>query len=162
MTAGVRVGPAAWRVGVDELLDRVAGRCGRVEVRHRVRAFVLGLLADLPRKNCWTIAEHAGEGTPDGMQHLLARAVWDTDGVAADLRDYVVDHLGEAGAVLVIDETGDVKKGTHTVGVQRQYTGTAGRIENSQVAVYLTYSAARGHALIDRELYLPRCWTADT
>src|SRR3954453_23289746 len=96
------------------------------------------------------------------MQHLMARAVWDTDGVREDLLDYVVDHLGEAGAVLVIDETGDVKKGAATVGVQRQYTGTAGRIENSQVAVYLTYSAARGHALIDRELYLPRCWTADT
>jgi SRSO17 transposase len=132
-----------------------------VEVRHRVRAFVLGLLADLPRKNCWTIAEHAGDTTPDGMQHLLARARWDTDGVAADLRDYVVDHLGEAGAVLVIDETGDLKKGHRTVGVQRQYTGTAGRIENSQVAVYLTYAAGRGHALIDRELYLPRSWTDD-
>jgi SRSO17 transposase len=139
----------------------VAGRCGRVEVRQRVRAFVLGLLADLPRKNCWTLAEHAGEATPDGMQHLLSRAVWDTDGVAADLRAYVVDHLGDPGAVLVIDETGDLKKGSRTVGVQRQYTGTAGRIENAQVAVYLTYAAERGHALIDRELYLPRCWTDD-
>jgi SRSO17 transposase len=119
-------------------------------------------LADLPRKNCWTIAEHAGDATPDGMQHLLARAVWDTDGVGEDLRAYVVDHLAEPGAVLVIDETGDVKKGDHTVGVQRQYTGTAGRIENAQVAVYLTYSAARGHALIDRELYLPHAWTEDS
>src|SRR3954469_10571953 len=119
MTAGVRVGPAAWRVGVDELLDRVAGRFGRVECRHRVRAFVLGRLADLPRKNCWTIAEHAGDATPDGMQHLLARAVWDTDGVREDLRDYVVEHLGDSAAVLVIDETGDVKKGRCTVGVQR-------------------------------------------
>src|SRR3954462_2327758 len=161
MTAGVRVGPAAWRVGVDELLDRVAGRFGRVEVRHRVRAFVLGLLADLPRKNCWTIAEQVGDATPDGMQHLLARARWDTDGVADDLRDYVVEHLGEPGAVLVIDETGDGKKGRRTVGVQRQYTGTAGRIENSQVAVYLAYAARDGHALIDRELYLPKSWTDD-
>src|SRR4051812_21832226 len=161
MTAGVRVGPAAWRVGVDELLDRVAGRFGRVECRHRVRAFVLGLLADLPRKNCWTLAEHAGDATPDGMQHLLTRARWDTDGVREDLRAYVVEHLGEPGAVLVVDETGDVKKGRHTVGVQRQYTGTAGRIENAQVAVYLTYSAGRGHALIDRELYLPKSWTDD-
>jgi SRSO17 transposase len=139
----------------------VAGRCGRVEVRHRVRAFVLGLLADLPRKNCWTIAEHAGDATPDGMQHLLSRARWDTDGVAEDLRDYVMDHLGDPGAVLVIDETGDLKKGSGTVGVQRQYTGTAGRVENAQVAVYLTYAAERGHALIDRELYLPRSWTDD-
>src|SRR4051794_13193583 len=117
------------------------------------------MLADLPRKNCWTIAEHAGEATPDGMQHLLARAVWDTDGVRDDLRDYVVAHLGEPRAVLVVDETGDVKKGDRTVGVQRQYTGTAGRIENAQVAVYLTYAAAGGHALIDRELYLPKSWT---
>src|SRR4051794_41978146 len=93
------------------------------------------------------------------MQHLLSRARWDTDGVAEDLRDYVVNHLGDPGAVLVIDETGDVKKGTQTVGVQRQYTGTAGRIENSQVAVYLAYAARDGHALIDRELYLPQSWT---
>src|SRR4051812_19191316 len=92
------------------------------------------------------------------MQHLRARAVWDTDGVGEDLRDYLVDSLGEAGAVLVIDETGDVKKGNRTVGVQRQYTGTAGRIENAQVAVYLSYAGARGHALIDRELYLPGSW----
>src|SRR3954470_11281240 len=95
------------------------------------------------------------------MQHLLARAVWDTDGVGEDLRAYVVDHLADPDAVLVIDETGDVKKGTHTVGVQRQYTGTAGRIENAQVAVNLTYPAARGHALIDRELSLPHSWTDD-
>jgi SRSO17 transposase len=146
---------------VDELLDRIAARFGRIECRRRVRGFLFALLADLPRKNCWTIAEHAGEATPDGMQHLLARAVWDTDGVGADLRDYVVDHLGDPDAVLVIDETGDVKKGSRTVGVQRQYTGTAGRIENSQVAVYLTYSAKGGHALIDRELYLPKSWTDD-
>jgi SRSO17 transposase len=161
VTAGVRVGPAGWRAGIDELLDRIAGRFGRAELRGRVRAFLLALLADLPRKNCWTLAEHAGDATPDGMQHLLARAVWDTDGVRDDLRDYVVEHLADPGAVLVIDETGDVKKGRHTVGVQRQYTGTAGRIENAQVAVYLTYAAAGGHALIDRELYLPRSWTDD-
>jgi DDE superfamily endonuclease len=161
VVARARVGPAGWSAGVEELLDRIAGRFGRIECRRRVRGFLFGLLADLPRKNCWTIAEHAGEGTPDGMQHLLARAAWDTDGVGADLRAYVVDHLADPGAVLVIDETGDVKKGTHTVGVQRQYTGTAGRIEKAQVAVDLTYSAARGHALIDRELYLPRSWTDD-
>ncbi|HEX8934550.1 MAG TPA: transposase, partial [Pseudonocardiaceae bacterium] len=122
---------------LEELLARVAGRFGRVEPRRRVRGFVLGLLADLPRKNCWSIAEHAGDATPDGMQHLLERAVWDTDGVRDDLRHYVVGHLGDPAAVLVVDETGDVKKGTSTVGTQRQYTGTAGRIENAQVAVYL-------------------------
>src|SRR5215213_12024580 len=95
------------------------------------------------------------------MQHLLNRASWDTDGVRDDLRDYVTTGLGDTDAVLVVDETGDLKKGVCTVGVQRQYTGTAGRIENAQVAVYLTYAGARGHAMIDRELYLPRCWTED-
>jgi SRSO17 transposase len=121
-----------------------------------------GLLADLPRKNCWTIAEHAGDLTPDGMQHLLGRAVWDHDGVRDDVRGYLVEHLGDPEAVLVIDETGDLKKGTATVGVQRQYTGTAGRIENAQVAVYLVYATDAGHAMIDRELYVPRGWIADS
>jgi SRSO17 transposase len=95
------------------------------------------------------------------MQHLLARAVWDHDAVRDDLREYVVEHLGDPGAVLVVDETGDLKKGTATVGVQRQYTGTAGRVENAQVAVYLTYAAADGYAFIDRALYLPRSWADD-
>ena len=139
----------------------MAGRFARVETRRRTRGFLLGLLADLPRKNCWTIAEHAGDPDPHGMQHLLGRARWDTDGVRDDLRDYVTTHLGDGDAVLVVDETGDLKKGVCTVGVQRQYTGTAGRIENAQVAVYLTYAGARGHAMIDRELYLPKSWTED-
>ncbi|WP_189317878.1 IS701 family transposase, partial [Streptomyces brasiliensis] len=103
--------------------------------------------------------EWAGEATPDGMQHLLNRAKWDADLVRDDLRGYVVEHLHDDQAVLVVDETGDVKKGSHTVGVQRQYTGTAGRIENSQVAVYLVYAGQRGHAAVDRELYIPRSWT---
>jgi SRSO17 transposase len=120
-----------------------------------------GMVSGLDRKNCWTIAEHRGATTPDGLQHLLARASWDADEVRDDLRDYVIDAFGDPGAILVVDETGDVKKGTHSVGVQRQYSGTAGRIENSQVAVYLTYAAPRGHALIDRALYLPKSWTDD-
>jgi SRSO17 transposase len=95
------------------------------------------------------------------MQHLLARAAWDADAVRDDLRGYVVDHLADPGAVLVVDETGDLKKGVHTVGVQRQYTGTAGRIENAQVGVYLVYAATGGHAFIDRALYLPKSWTAE-
>jgi SRSO17 transposase len=142
-------------------MGQIAGRFGRVEPRWRARAFVLGLLAGLPRKNCWSIAEYAGDRSPGGMQHLLGRARWDADGVRDDLRDYVTGHLGDPGAVLVVDETGDVKKGTATAGVQRQYTGTAGRIENAQVAVYLAYVAPAGHALIDRELYLPKSWIAD-
>jgi len=147
--------------GLDEVMGRIAGRFSRVEPRRRARAFLLGLLAELPRKNCWTIAEHAGDATPDGMQHLLAGASWDADGARDDLRDYVTGHLGHRGAVLVVDETGDLKKGTCSAGVQRQYTGTAGRVENAQVAVFLTYAAPAGHALIDRELYLPKSWTAD-
>jgi SRSO17 transposase len=95
------------------------------------------------------------------MQHLLARAVWDHDKVRDDIRDYVVEHLGEEEAVLVVDETGDLKKGIATVGVKRQYTGTAGRVENAQVAVYLVYATDAGHAVVDRELYLPRSWTDD-
>src|SRR6266508_2342704 len=122
---------------------------------------LLGLLSDLPIKNCWTLSEQVGDSTPGGMEHLLRKAVWDTDGVRDDLRDYVVEHLGGKDAVLVVDETGDLKKGSCSVGVQRQYTGTAGRIENAQVAVFLTYATTRGHALIDRALYLPRSWTED-
>jgi SRSO17 transposase len=157
----VELDPARWQELFEELLGRVAGRFARVDLRWRARAFVRGLLADLPRKNCWTIAEHAGDPTPDGMQHLLARAVWDEDAVRDDLRDYLVKHLGDPQATLVVDETGDLKKGTHTVGVQRQYTGTAGRVENAQVAVYLVYATDDGHAVVDRELYLPKSWTDD-
>jgi SRSO17 transposase len=132
-----------------------------VEPRRRTAAFVQGLLADLPRKNCWTIAEHAGDPSPEGMQHLLSGAVWDADAVRDDVRDYVIEHLGDPAAVAVVDETGDCKKGVHTVGVQRHYTGTAGKVDNAQVAVYLTYASQHGHALIDRELYVPRRWIAD-
>jgi SRSO17 transposase len=145
----------------DGVMARVAGRFARVEPRRRARSFVLALLSDLPRKNCWTIAEHAGDGSPDGMQHLLNRAVWDAEDVRDDIRAIAVEHLGAEDAMLVVDETGDVKKGTHTVGVQRQYTGTAGRVENAQVGVFLTYTTKTGHTLIDRELYLPVCWTDD-
>jgi SRSO17 transposase len=155
------VDPAQWQELFDEVMGRVAGRFARTELRWRAKAFVRGLLADLPRKNCWTLAEHAGDPTPDGMQLLLARAVWDHDKVRDDVRALVVEHLSDPEAVLVVDETGDLKKGTATVGVQRQYTGTAGRIENAQVAVYLVYAAAAGHAVIDRELYLPQGWTCD-
>jgi SRSO17 transposase len=143
-------------------MARIAARFARVESRRLARDAVAGLMSGLAVKNCWTLAEHAGHDSPDGLQHLLRKANWDTDGVRDDLRRYVVERLGETDAVFVVDETGDLKKGAHTVGVQRQYTGTAGRIENAQVAVYLTYASAGGHALIDRELYLPRVWADDT
>ncbi len=143
------------------MIDRIAPRFARYEPLRHAAALMAGMVSGLDRKNCWTIAEHRGAATPDGLQHLLSRASWDADDVRDDLRDYVVDAFGDPGAVLVVDETGDVKKGLHSVGVQRQYSGTAGRIENAQVAVYLTYAAPRGHALIDRALYLPKSWTDD-
>jgi len=125
-------------------MSRIAGRFTRVESRRRARKLVLGLLSDLPRKNCRTIAEWAGDRTPDGMQHLPGRAKWDADQARDDVSDYVVEHLHDDEAVLAADETGDVKKGTSTVGVQRQYTGTAGRIENAQVAATWSTPAAAG------------------
>ena len=161
VTAAHSVDPDRWQTEFSAVIDRIAPRFTRYEPLRHAAELMAGMVSGLDRKNCWTIAEHRGDATPDGLQHLLARAKWDADGVRDDLRDYVVDALGDAGAILVVDETGDVKKGTATVGVQRQYSGTAGRIENSQVAVYLTYAAPRGHALIDRALYLPKSWTDD-
>jgi SRSO17 transposase len=152
VAAGHNVDPARWQEAFEVLMSRIAGRFARVEPRRRVWDLVLGLLSDLPGKNCWSIAEWAGEATPDGMQHLPGRARWDADAVRDDVREYVLEHLRDEGAVLVAGETGDVKKGTHTVGVQRQYTGTAGRIENAQVAVYLVDAGGGGHAAVDREV----------
>jgi SRSO17 transposase len=152
---------AAWRAGLDDLLALVAGRFPRVEPRLQARAYVRGLLAPLASKNGWTLAEAAGNKTPDKMQRLLNRAGWDADGVRDDVRGYVARHLGDAGGVLVVDETGFVKKGTRSAGVQRQYSGTAGRVENCQLGVFLAYAAPRGRALVDRELYLPKSWTED-
>ncbi|WP_186500239.1 IS701 family transposase [Micromonospora sagamiensis] len=139
----------------------VGGRFRRPEPRRRVRDFVRGLLAPLPRKNCWTIAEHAGDSGPDGMQDLLTRVRWDDAAVRADVRAFVGEHLGDPEAVLVIDETGNLKKGRHTVGVQRQYSGTAGKIENCQLAVHLVYATDTAHAMVDTALYLPKSWCDD-
>lgn len=124
-------------------------------------AYVRGLLAPLERKNSWTLAERAGEAAPDGMQRLLATADWDADAVRDDVRAYVVEHLGDPDGVLVVDETGFLKKGTKSAGVARQYSGTAGRIENAQVGVFLAYATAAGRTFLDRELYLPKLWTQD-
>jgi SRSO17 transposase len=126
-----------------------------------VREYVSGLVAGLERKNGWTLAERAGEVSPDGMQRLLRRADWDIDGVRDDVRDYVIEHLGDPDAVLIGDETGFLKKGRRSAGVQRQYSGTAGRTENCQIGTFLAYAGRHGHALIDRELYLPESWTDD-
>jgi SRSO17 transposase len=126
-----------------------------------VLAYLRGLLGNVGRKNGWQLAEHAGEATPDGMQRLLATADWDPDLIRDDLRGYVVEHLGDPAAVLVVDETGFLKKGMTSVGVQRQYSGTAGKVDNCQLGVFLAYASSRGRAFIDRELYLPRAWTND-
>src|SRR5438270_2556912 len=152
---------ATWAAGLAALHARVARRFARAEPRRRALAYLRGLLSPVERKNGWQLAEQAGEATPDGMQHLLARADWDADQVRNDLRAYVVEHLGDAPAVLVVDETGFLKKGTKSVGVQRQYSGTAGRIENCQVGVFLGYVTDRGRALLDRALYLPKEWASD-
>ncbi|MEU0572225.1 IS701 family transposase [Nonomuraea sp. NPDC005983] len=142
-------------------MHRVAGRFGRVEPRRTASAYVRGLLANLERKNCWSLAEHAGPAGPQAMQRLLRTARWDADALRDDVRGYVVEQLGPDG-VLVVDETGFLKKGTGSAGVQRQYSGTAGRIENCQVGVFLAYATPAGRALLDRRLYLPEhTWPAD-
>jgi hypothetical protein len=151
----------AWAAGLDALHARIAGRFARAEPRRRALAYLRGLLGNVGRKNGWQLAEHAGERTPDGMQRLLATAGWDPDRVRDDLRAYVVEQLGDPGAVLVVDETGFLKKGTTSVGVQRQYSGTAGKVDNCQLGVFLAYASPKGRAMIDRELYLPERWTDD-
>jgi SRSO17 transposase len=151
----------AWAAGLDALHARIAGRFVRAEPRRRALAYLRGLLGNVTRKNGWQLAEHAGERTPDGMQRLLATADWDPELVRDDLRAYVVEQLGDPSAVLVVDETGFLKKGTTSVGVQRQYCGTAGKVDNCQLGVFLAYASPKGRAMIDRELYLPESWTDD-
>jgi len=150
-----------WAAGLEVLHARIAPRFARSEPRERVLAYVRGLLAPLERKNSWTLAEQAGEAIPDGMQRLLADADWDGDAVRDDVRDYVVEHLGDRSGVLVVDETGFLKKGVKSAGVGRQYSGTAGRIENCQIGVFLGYATGTARTFVDRELYLPRSWTDD-
>lgn len=150
-----------WAEGLEQLHARIAPRFARSEQRTRALAYLKGLLSPVKRKNGWQLAEQAGEKSPDGVQRLLNNALWDADAVRDDLREYVVEHLGDEQAVLVIDETGFLKKGNKSVGVKRQYSGTAGRIENSQIGVFLAYASLRGHTLLDRELYLPKEWAED-
>jgi SRSO17 transposase len=154
----------AWAAGLEEVHARIAPRFARSEPRARVAAYVRGLLAPVERKNSWTLAEQAGESRPDGMQRLLVTADWDADAVRDDVRDYVMEHLGTPGGVLIVDETGFLKKGGKSAGVARQYSGTAGRIENCQIGVFLAYAASPcgpARTFIDRELYLPQAWTND-
>jgi SRSO17 transposase len=150
-----------WAVGLEKVLERIGPRFARAEPRVRAGVYVRGLLSPAERKNGWTLAEQAGDATPDAMQRLLNHADWNADKVRDDLRDYVVEHLGDDAAVLVIDETGFLKKGSKSAGVARQYSGTAGRIENCQIGVFLAYATPTGRTFIDRELYLPKAWTDD-
>ncbi|WP_262287546.1 IS701 family transposase [Micromonospora sp. MA102] len=149
----------AWAAELDRLHARIAGRFRRAEPRARVRQYLCGLAAGLQRKNGWTLAERAGEVSPDGMQRLLRWADWDVEAVRDDVRDYLIEHLGDPQGVLIVDDTGFLKKGVRSAGVARQYSGTAGRVENCQVGVFLAYRSAKGHGLIDRQVYLPAAWT---
>jgi SRSO17 transposase len=150
-----------WAAGWEEVAQRIGVRFTRSEARRRAVAYLQGLLSPVERKNGWQLAEQAGDASPYGVQHLLGRATWDADEVRNDLRAYVVEHLGDPEGVLIIDETGFLKKGEQSVGVQRQYSGTAGRVENCQVGVFLAYHASGGRTFLDRALYLPRSWTED-
>src|SRR3982751_6903544 len=149
-----------WAAGLEEVHARIAGAFTRAEPRARVLAYLRGLLGQLERKNGWTLAEAAGEVSPDGMQRLLRTADWNADAVRDQLRGYVVERLGPHGG-LIVDETGCIKKGSRSAGVGRQYTGTTGKIDNCQIGVFLAYATPAGRALIDRELYVPRTWTED-
>jgi SRSO17 transposase len=150
-----------WGQRLDEVAHRIGARFARSETRDRVRAYLVGLLGPVQRKNAWQVAEQIGDADPYGVQYLMGRSDCDPDEVRNDLRDYVVEALGDPDAVLVLDETGFLKKGTHSAGVARQYTGTAGRIENAQVGVFLAYFSRHGTAFLDRALYLPEEWTDD-
>jgi SRSO17 transposase len=147
---------AAWGTHFHALHARIAPRFARAEPRHQAAAYLRGLLSPLERKNGWHLAEAVGDRTPDRMQRLLNAADWDADDVRDDLRAYVVEHFSDPHAVLVVDETGFVKQGAKSAGVKRQYSGTAGRIENCQVGVFLAYAAPGRHCFLDRELYCPR------
>jgi len=150
-----------WAKELNGLGQRIGKRFVRAEPRRRVVAYLQGLLSPIERKNGWQLAEGIGDATPYGVQHLLGRATWNAEEVRDDLRAYVVEHLGDKHAVLIVDETGFVKKGEQSVGVQRQYSGTAGRIENCQIGVFLAYATPKGRTFLDRALYLPQEWTED-
>ncbi len=152
---------ARWADGIERVHECIAGRFRRPEPRRRAIAYLRGLLSPVERKNGWQLAEQAGDATPDGVQRLLYSYRWEADLVRDDLVGYVVEHLGCADAVVAVDETGFLKKGNKSVGVQRQYSGTAGGIENCQIGVFLAYTGTKGRALLDRELYLPQVWAND-
>jgi SRSO17 transposase len=144
-----------------DMARRLAPYFARSQSRDRVLAYLRGLLSEAERKNSWQVAEVCGESTPYGFQYLLSRADWDADAVRDELRTYSMQHLGDPNGVLVLDETGFLKKGQHSAGVARQYSGTAGKVDNCQIGVFLSYASPLGQVLLDRELYLPQEWTDD-
>ena len=150
-----------WAAQLEEVHTRIAHRFARAEPRQRVLAYLKGLLSNCQRKNGWQLAELMSEMTPDGMQRLLSSAKWDANSVRDDLQSYIAEHLGGSQAIGVLDETGFLKQGNKSVGVGRQYSGTAGRVENCQIGVFLGYATAKGFAFLDREIYLPKEWVND-
>jgi SRSO17 transposase len=157
-TASIIAGGQAYMADVAR---RLAPYFARSQSRHRAQVYLQGLLSEAERKNSWQVAEVCGDATPYGFQYLLSRADWDADAVRDELRRYVIQHLEDPHGVLVLDETGFLKKGEHSAGVARQYSGTAGKVENCQIGVFLGYASPLGHALLDCELYLPKTWTDD-
>ncbi len=145
----------------DELLDCIRDSYTTRKGWNTARKYIQGLMSGAERKNGWQLSEQLGEHTPYMLQQFLYRGSWDADRVRDQLRGYVCEHLGEQDGVLVVDETGFLKQGKHSVGVKRQYSGTAGRVENCQIGVFLTYASQKGHCMIDRALYLPKEWTDD-
>jgi SRSO17 transposase len=150
-----------WAEGLENMAVVIRKHFARSSPFHRAVDYLKGLLSNIERKNGWQMAEALGEEAPENIQYLLNRSEWDADGVRDDLQAYVQEHLGEPDGVFVVDETGFLKKGNKSVGVQRQYSGTAGRIENCQIGVFLAYCSTQGYTLIDRELYLPESWLAE-
>jgi len=150
-----------WRAELAELQERLGELFGRADARRQANLYLEGLLSAVERKNGWQLAEQIGDARPWRTQRVLSRTLWAADAARDLCREYVVEHLGAADGVLGIDETGFLKKGSKSAGVARQYSGTAGRIENCQIGVFLAYASGRGHALIDRELYLPQDWAED-
>lgn len=150
-----------WVDGLENIADRIQRHFASLPTFKRAVQYLKGLLGESERKNGWQLSESTGDSTPYGIQNLMSRANWNADAVRDDLQSYVIEHFSEQDGILVVDETGFLKKGNKSAGVQRQYSGTAGRIENCQIGVFLGYATEKGHTLIDRELYLPESWTKD-
>src|SRR5512146_2774874 len=162
MAVGVSaVRESRWGRALEEVKERLGVLFERIEPRRAVWAYIDGLLSGVERKTGWQLAEQAGDRGPWRIQAVLGRGRWDAEAARDLVRSYVVERLGCGDGVLVVDETGFVKKGEHSVGVARQYSGTAGRIENCQIGVFVGYASRHGHALIDRRLYLPEAWVVD-